>query len=430
MNQHKLFATEDTNEQKAVLVGVNRGLRLQLPIDDAMDELAELTKAAGAIALAQVVQNKASIEAATYIGSGKILEIKELVDSMQANMVIFNNELSGSQIRNLESAFGVRVIDRTALILDIFAQRAQSSVAKMQVELAQLKYRLPRLKGMGESMSRTAGGIGTRGPGEQQLELDRRRIHKRLSDLQNKLNAASAKRDVTKRQRQKNAIPVVALVGYTNAGKSTIMNRFINEYGDGEQTKTVFAKDMLFATLDTYHRKINIDQHKSFVLIDTVGFVSDLPHSLVEAFKATLEEVLDADLLIHVVDASNQHYDLQIDVTEKTIAQIGVKAVSQICIFNKVDLLTAEPTDIRADLYTSMATGKSFEQLVQHVDRALFRSIRTVQFSVPYNEGAVLNAIIDVGKLLETKHDQHGTIISIQLEQKHIDKYSQYLSSV
>ncbi len=425
-----MLSSENTKQdivQKAILVGLNSEQNSSFSMEDAMDELEELVIAAGAEVLLRIVQNKSSIDSATYIGKGKVQELKQAVEDQGANIVIFNHELSGSQIRNIEEAIDVKVIDRTALILDIFALRAQSAIAKMQVELAQLKYRLPRLKGLGESLSRTGAGIGTRGPGEQKLELDRRRIDKRISDLKEKLEQAKQKRDVTRKQRKKSTLPVVALVGYTNAGKSTIMNNFIETFGDGNEDKKVFQKDMLFATLDTYHRKVQIDEHKSFILIDTVGFVSNLPHGLVEAFKATLEEVLEADLLVHVVDAANPHYDLQIAVTEKTLSQIGVKEHLEICVFNKIDLLDEEALDSRADIYMSMKTKENFTTLVNAIDSKIFTQLRNVKMLVPYTEGSDLSTIITLGKVTDTKYLAEGTQIEISLDKIYIEKYSKYI---
>lgn len=423
-HEHELNIEET---QRAILVGLNRSIKGEIPIEESMQELHELTLAAGAEVLGTIVQSKQTIEARTYIGKGKVEEVMHAVALEEANLVVFNDELSGAQIRNLEEMIGVRVIDRTALILDIFALRAQSSIAKLQVEMAQLKYRLPRLKGLGESLSRTGGGIGTRGPGEQKLEIDRRRVNERMDDIKKRLREAASKRDVTRAQRKKNEVPIVALVGYTNAGKSTIMNKMIERFGTNEEDKLVFEKDMLFATLDTYHRKVAMEDHKPFILIDTVGFVSKLPHALVEAFKATLEEVIHADLLIHVVDASNPNYDLQINVTNSILKELGVGLHEEMVVFNKVDLVEGEPDHPPCDVWLSAKTGLNFEDLVQKIDARIFTTFKRVKMLIPYVEGAMLNRIMEQTKVFETTYEEGGTLIDVEVDQVALQKYQRYM---
>ncbi|MBQ6948322.1 MAG: GTPase HflX, partial [Firmicutes bacterium] len=283
---------------RAILVG----LQLNEDITYSMQELWGLAEAAGVTVLGELIQNKERADNATLIGKGKVEELAELCANMGADTVIFNDELSGMQLRNLEERLNVRVIDRTILILDIFASRAISREGKLQVELAQLQYRLPRLLGFGKSLSRLGGGIGTRGPGEKKLETDRRHIQKRMDDIRAELAEVKEHRSTQRQKRQKSGLPVVALVGYTNSGKSAIMNRMMSM--TDKEEKTVFEKNMLFATLDTSQRLVKMDTNQEFILIDTVGFVSKLPHTLVRAFKATLEEVVYADYLLHVVDSS------------------------------------------------------------------------------------------------------------------------------
>ena len=301
----------------AILVGVQR----DEDISYSMEELEGLAEAAGARVLGTMIQNMERPNTATLIGKGKVEELKELADSMEADMIIFNDELTGMQLRNLEDAIGIRIIDRTILILDIFAARATSREGKLQVELAQLNYRMPRLTGFGKSLSRLGGGIGTRGPGEKKLETDRRHIQRRVTDIKDELTHLKNTRSVQRARREKSSIPVVALVGYTNSGKSALMNRILSDVQ--KEDKTVLEKDMLFATLDVQQRNVTLESGRDFILIDTVGCVSRLPHSLIEAFKATLEEVTYADLLLHVVDASYENYDFHIKVTEKVMGEIG-----------------------------------------------------------------------------------------------------------
>ncbi|MFR4357475.1 MAG: GTPase HflX [Clostridia bacterium] len=327
-------------EYTAILAGI----QLREDISYSMEELAGLAEADGVAVAGQMIQSLERPNTATLIGKGKVEELAELCRNMEADMVIFNDELSGVQLRNLEEALEVRVIDRTILILDIFADRAVSREGKLQVELAQLQYRMPRLTGFGRSLSRLGGGIGTRGPGEKKLETDRRHIAGRIDDIKAELARIGKTRQVQRSGREKSQIPVVALMGYTNSGKSAIMNRLLQL--SEREDKTVSSQNMLFATLDTQHRKITLEQGSEFILIDTVGFVSRLPHSLVEAFKSTLEEVRYADLLIHVVDSSYENRDFYMEVTNKVIEQIGAGDKDQIVAYNKMDIAKSVPLDV------------------------------------------------------------------------------------
>ncbi len=422
------YRADDEFNCRAILVGLDKGERTTTDFCDQMIELAELALAAGAEVLGEVVQKKASVDVKTYIGKGKVEEVAQFVANLEANTVIFNNELSGSQIRNLENQLNCRVIDRTALILDIFALRARSGIAKLQVELAQLKYRLPRLVGMGEALSRTGGGIGTRGPGEQKLEIDRRRINKRLSDLTQKLKEIQQKVAVNKKQRQKSGVPIVALVGYTNAGKSSIMNYFVEYYSAADEHKMVLQKYMLFATLDTFHRKIQLDGHKPFVLVDTIGFVSALPHHLLDAFKATLSEALDADLLIQVIDGADPNHQMQRQVTEQTLKKLGAADKKSIVVYNKIDKLTSGDSQFGAGaIALSVKTGQNMNRLVSALDTALFNKMQTVTMHIPYSAGAVLNQLIKVAKVQRQTHDETGTRVVIQLDQIYAAKYADYI---
>ncbi|MBR5517381.1 MAG: GTPase HflX, partial [Firmicutes bacterium] len=329
-NENNEIIRED--DYKAILVGLQRNE----DISYSMKELEGLAEAAGAEVLGHLTQKMERPNTATFIGKGKVEELAELVRNMGADMVVFNDELTGMQLRNLEDALDVRVIDRTILILDIFASRATSKEGKLQVELAQLQYRIPRLTGFGKSLSRLGGGIGTRGPGEKKLETDRRHIERRMYDIKEELAQLINTRNVQRAKREKSEIPVVALVGYTNSGKSALMNRLLSK--TDKEEKTVFEKNMLFATLDTQQRNVTLENGRQFILIDTVGFVSKLPHSLVEAFKATLEEVNYADLLLHVVDSSYENHDFHIGVTNKVMKEIGAGNKEKLMVYNKIDL--------------------------------------------------------------------------------------------
>ncbi|MCK5762071.1 MAG: GTPase HflX, partial [Candidatus Izimaplasma sp.] len=321
---------------KAILVGAD--LKNDNLINYYMDELKSLAAARNIEVLYTITQSINRITANLYIGSGKVKEIKTFGDNLGADIIIFNNELSGSQIRNLEKEIGIRVIDRTLLILDIFASRAKTKEAMLQVEIAQLEYMLPRLSGLSESLGRQQGGIGSRGPGEKKLELDRRRIESERSRLKKELSEIVKARKIQRRNRTKSNIKKIAIVGYTNAGKSTLLNALI-EYTHRDIDKQVFVENMLFATLETSTRHIVLNNNKQFIATDTVGFVSNLPHNLIESFKSTLEEITEADFLVHIVDTSNEFYEKQIEVTNNTLKEIGVHDIPVIYIYNKYDLI-------------------------------------------------------------------------------------------
>ena len=324
-----------TSKERVLLVGLDKGLR-DFDIDASMDELEDLAKASGAEVVASLNQRRPSEDSSTFIGSGKAEEIYNYCEDLDIDTVIFNDELSGSQVRNLEKIIDRKVLDRTNLILDIFAQRATSNEGKLQVKLAQLKYRLPRLTGSGQYLSRTGGGIGTRGPGEQKLETDRRHILKEIDNIEKKLAKVEKNRETLRSKRQRSALPLVALAGYTNAGKSTLMNALIKDNGPNG-SKEVFVKDMLFASLSTSMRKAEFNNGSEFLLIDTVGFVSKLPTNLVAAFKSTLEEIKYASVIVQVVDVLNENVAMQIETTNKILQELEIDDVSIIYAFNKID---------------------------------------------------------------------------------------------
>ncbi len=409
-------------EYRAILVG----LQLNEDISYSMEELAGLAEAAGVEVLGQLVQNLEKPNTATLIGKGKVLELAELCVSMEADMVIFNDELTGVQLRNLEEQLGVRVIDRTILILDIFAARAISKEGKLQVELAQLQYRMPRLLGFGLSMSRLGGGIGTRGPGEKKLETDRRHIAKRMDDIRKELAQIKNTRSVQRSQREKSEIPVVALMGYTNSGKSAIMNHMLSL--SEKEDKVVMEKDMLFATLDTAQRNIHIDKNHEFILIDTVGFVSKLPHSLVQAFKATLEEVTYADLLLHVVDSSYENYDFHIDVTDKVIGEIGAGGKEKLMVYNKIDRISELPVDATGHdcVFVSAKTGENMDQLMDKIRQSIFSDRVTAELLIPYSRGDVSSYLCEKAVVMEMDYREDGTYFKVELNQADYNRLKKY----
>ncbi|WP_432408797.1 GTPase HflX [Wukongibacter sp. M2B1] len=415
-------------QQRAVLVGINTGRRDEISIEDSMEELKELTKAAGAEVLDMVIQNKDKIDNAYFIGKGKAEEVKMVATALDADIVIFNDELSPSQIRNLEETIEVTIIDRTTLILDIFARRATTKEAKLQVELAQLRYRLPRLVGLGISLSRTGAGIGTRGPGEQKLEIDRRRILDRISDIKRQIKESAKNREVQRAQRKKNKIPVVSLVGYTNAGKSTLMNKLLDlSIGDSEGKK-VYSEDMLFATLDTYHRRIVLEDKSEFILTDTVGFVSKLPHHLVEAFKATLDEVIEADLLIHVIDSSNENYDMQIKVTNGVLEDLKAFNKPTLYAFNKCD---RNENDImprtKESVIISALTGHGIDDLIKSIKGHVFNDMIECKMLIPFEKGDIYSYLHEKTNVSNVSYEANGTYLETELCEADYNKYKQYI---
>lgn len=409
-------------EYRAIIVG----LQLKEDITHSMDELEGLAEADGVEVIGRVIQSLDKPNTATFIGKGKVEELAELCGNMEADTVIFNDELSGVQLRNLEEAIGVRVIDRTILILDIFADRATSREGKLQVELAQLQYRMPRLTGFGKSLSRLGGGIGTRGPGEKKLETDRRHIAGRIDDIKAELRKMNKNRAVQRAGREKSNIPVVALMGYTNSGKSAVMNKLL-EMTEREE-KTVKSQDMLFATLDTQHRKISLESGAEFILIDTVGFVSKLPHGLVEAFKSTLDEVKYADLLIHVIDASYDERDFQIDVTNKVINQIGAGSKEKIMAYNKMDIAMEKPLDVSENeaVYISALTGDNMDLLISKIKEKIFADRVHAKLLIPYDKGSITSYLRENSEIITTEYTESGTLIEGYFSSEDYGRYEKY----
>ncbi len=423
--------SNEINIQRAILVGV--GLKAkdeEGDIQKSLVELEELTKSAGAEVLGVITQNIQSINPATYIGKGKTEELAELALGMDADLVIFDCELSGSQIRNLESILGMQVIDRTALILDIFAIRAKSNISKLQVELAQLKYRLPRLSSVENGFSRTGAGIGTRGPGEQKLEIDRRRIRDKISDIQKRIKEAQKVKNTQYERRTKSEIPIVALAGYTNSGKSTLMNRFIAMSDEEATDRHVFAKDMLFATLDTTNRRIEITENRPFILIDTVGFVSKLPHDLVSAFKSTLDEILQADLILHVVDSSSDEKDRHIDVTTNVLNDLGAGEIEQIIVYNKIDLVDEENSHLHMPdkeyAYISAKTASGVDDLVNIIESKVYNNCERMNILIPFADAGVYDRLCKCGRIFKTDYLNEGIQVDVELDNKNKSYYEKY----
>lgn len=413
--------------QKALLVGVN--LNNKIGFKESMEELKNLAFACDFQVEGEVVQNLRVTTNSYYVGTGKVKEILHLMREKECDVVIFNNELSPSQLRNLEKILKCRIFDRTALILEIFSERAKTHEAKLQVEVANLKYLLPRLIGAREALGRQSGGVGTRnkGAGEKKLELDRRKVEERIVALNKELEAVVFQRETQRKKRNKNSLPVVALVGYTNAGKSTVMNTMIDAYKNTEEKK-VFEKDMLFATLETAVRSIVLPDNKTFLLTDTVGFVSNLPHDLVKAFRSTLEEVCEADLLVHVVDLSNPNYNHEIEVTKDTLNQIGAGDIPVIYAYNKIDL-AQEPMEIQQEdsVQISAKNGIGIDKLTNLIREKIFVDYVQCKMLIPYDKGDVTSYLRANANVKLAKYENDGTLLNLECSKIDYEKLEEFV---
>lgn len=406
---------EEKHLTRAILIGADTG---EYDAESSMDELSELAKTAGAEELARVLQKREAYEPATVIGEGKLAEVKELCGSLGAELLIFDCELTASQIRNVEDETDVRVIDRTMLILDIFAGRAVSREGKLQVELAQLKYRLPRLMGIGASLSRLGGGIGTRGPGETQLETDRRHIRRRIDKLSAELKELEERRGYARDRRKKDSVQVGAIVGYTNAGKSTLLNLLTGA--------DVLAEDKLFATLDPTSRAIELPDGRSLLLVDTVGLIRRLPHHLVEAFKSTLEEAACADIIIHVCDVSDPEAAEKADVTLKTLADLGAAEIPVVTVLNKCDLLTENIPEDDSTVKISAKKAQGIDRLLQVVAANLPETAKRMKLLLPYDKAGFTAKLRENGKVFTEEYTETGVLVDALVDQMLIKQMSKY----
>lgn len=421
---------EDEGE-KAILVGSDTR--------ESLEELKELTKACDIPVLDLVYQSRSKVDPAFYIGKGKVLEIASLRQSKHANLIVFDDELSGSQVRNLEAALGAKVIDRTTLILEIFARRARSKESKIQVELAQLKYRMGRLQGLGTMLSRTGGGIGTRGPGEKKLETDRRHIKETIYDLNDELKKIKKNREVQREKRNKESIPKVSLVGYTNAGKSTLRNKLCELAAQKEiqGKEKVFEADMLFATLDITTRSIVLKNKGIVTITDTVGFIRKLPHDLVEAFKSTLEEVIYSDLLCHVVDASINNALDQIKAVEEVLQELGAKDKDTILVLNKIDNANNEDLEeLRkaCDEYLvieiSAKEGINLDGLLDLVEEKLPYKMKKCEYLIPYDRSDINSFLHRNGRVLEEEYRDNGSYMLVEVDDEIYNKSKEFVTEI
>ena len=399
-----MILTEEAKE-KFLLVGI--GEQDGDDTEDSLEELAELVETAGGQVVGVTVQNRESIHPGTYVGKGKLQELQQMIQELEADGIVCDDELSPAQLRNMEDVLECKVMDRTLVILDIFAARASTSEGKIQVELAQLKYRMSRLTGLGISLSRLGGGIGTRGPGEKKLEMDRRLIKSRIAQLNRELVQVQKHREITRGQREHNQTKVAAIVGYTNAGKSTLLNHLTHA--------SVLEEDKLFATLDPTTRNLKLDSGQEILLTDTVGFIRKLPHHLIEAFRSTLEEARYADIILHVVDASSPQREKQMEIVYETLRNLGVSGKKTITLFNKQDKVEEQEgqKDFQADksLKISARSGQGLEELKEALEEILREDKRLLEGVFPYDQGGHIPVIRKYGELLEEAYQEQGIYV-------------------
>ncbi|MEG2633029.1 MAG: GTPase HflX [Oscillospiraceae bacterium] len=400
--------------ERAVIAAVDTGA---YDMESALNELRALCETAGATVVGEIVQRREAPSNYGFLGSGKLAEAKDLCERLDADLLVVDAELTGSKLRNIENAVGVDVIDRTALILDIFALSAKSAEGKLQVELAQLNYRLPRLAGAGTALSRLGGGIGTRGPGETKLETDRRYIRDKVSILKSRLDEVEKRRETTRRSRTKTGVPVVSLVGYTNVGKSSLMNALTGS--------DALAEDKLFATLDPTVRKLQVGELQTVLLVDTVGFVSRLPHSLVDAFKSTLEEIKYSDLILQVVDASSDTWQDQLDVTRGIIDELQCTDIPVVTVFNKCDKI--DTFGALPGISTSAKTGVGLDKLLAAISEKLSERVVRCTVCLPFDKISVASLIRERGNIISESYEENGLVLNVTVEHSFYDKIEPYI---
>ncbi|MBQ6164581.1 MAG: GTPase HflX [Clostridia bacterium] len=407
----------DEQKEKAILIGIDDGT---YDSEHSIDELRLLADTAGAETLLTAIQQRPAPDAATFIGVGKLFEIREIAEANEADLLIFDGELTPTQQRNIEKLTDIRTIDRTTLILDIFALNAKSGAGKLQVELAQLNYMLPRLGGKGTELSRLGGGIGTRGPGESKLESDRRHIRRRIKYIEEELKRTEKNRALIRGARKKRGVVTVAVVGYTNAGKSTLLNA-LTDAG-------VLAQDKLFATLDPTSRALKLPDGRSVMLIDTVGFISRLPHTLVEAFKSTLEEAAGADLILNVCDASDEHFDEHLRITRDILTELGAGATPEVTVLNKCDACA----DVfmlpfgRHVVRISALQKKGLDELLDEISKALPDTVRRVELLIPYTDGGAVASLRELGRVENEEYTENGVRVTALIDKRYLSRFEKY----
>ncbi|MBD5461290.1 MAG: GTPase HflX [Lachnospiraceae bacterium] len=416
-----------TERQKVLLIGADTGEDEEF--ETSMKELSGLAEACMMQVAGIITQKLETVNKALYIGSGKVAEARAFAQDVGAEAAVFDNALSPSQMRNLQKELDMPVMDRTSLILDIFSRRARTREAKLQVETARLQYMLPRLVGMHDSLGRqggTSGNLSNKGAGEKKLELDRRKIEHRIAELKKELEEVSTEKEIQRKKRVRSNVPRVCLVGYTNAGKSTLMNGMVEAY-IGDESKKVFEEDMLFATLETYVRLISRGDNRDFFLSDTVGFIHKLPHGLIKAFRSTLDEVREADLLLHVVDFSDENYKRHIKVTEETLREMGAGDIPVIYVYNKVDLCGPKiPAVSDNRIYMSAKSGDGIAELAERITQILYAENSTEQYLIPYDKGNILSYLLENGGVISREYLENGVRLVVNCRQSDHERCKAY----
>ena len=422
---------ETERKEQALLVGINN-MEDEDDFDRSMEELERLAQACNMETVGILTQKLETVNNALYLGSGKVQELKEFAENIDADIIVFDNSLTPTQLRNLQQILKKPILDRTSLILDIFSERARTREAKLQVEAAKLQYLLPRLVGMHEALSRQGGGSGlaNKGAGEKKLELDRRKIEHRLAELRRELEEVAEERETQRKKRLASSLPLVALVGYTNAGKSTLLNRMIDKYA-GDESKKVLEKDMLFATLETTVRKIELPDRRKFLLSDTVGFIHKLPPSLIKAFRSTLEEIKNADLLLHVIDYADKNYKKQIAVTEKTLEELGCASIPVIYVYNKSDLCMDYYPKVQGGsrIYMAAGSGEGMNELLALISQKLFRDYKEAEFLIPYDKGQIMSYLMENALLKDMEYTEKGIYLKAACSKEDHARYEEYLNN-
>ena len=412
--------------ERALLVGVN--IDYKENFTRLMDELENLTYACDIEVVGREIQNLPEVNKPLYLGKGKAEEIAQKVKALDIDVVIFNNELSHTQLRNLQRILDCAILDRTSLILEIFSKRAKTKEAKLQVEVARLEYMMPRLVGMHEALGRQGGGsFFNKGSGEKKIELDRRLIEEKLTDLRHELEELSVDREVQRKKREESNIPLVSLVGYTNAGKSSLMNYMIDRFVKDEDKK-VFEEDMLFATLETSVRKIELEDNRKFLLSDTVGFISELPHDLIKAFRSTLEEIKNADLLVQVIDYSDKDFAEHMEVTKETLEKIGAGDIPVIYVYNKSELMLEKLPLVDGDeIYLSIKEKRGMDELIDMIINKIYSAYKIVKMLIPFSDGSVVSYLNEHATVMNTDYDEKGTILTVECTPAQYNKYQEYI---
>ena len=422
---------ETERKEQALLVGINN-MEDEDDFDRSMEELERLAQACNMETVGILTQKLETVNNALYLGSGKVQELKEFAENIDADIIVFDNSLTPTQLRNLQQILKKPILDRTSLILDIFSERARTREAKLQVETAKLQYLLPRLVGMHEALSRQGGGSGlaNKGAGEKKLELDRRKIEHRLAELRRELEEVAEERETQRKKRLASSLPLVALVGYTNAGKSTLLNRMIDKYA-GDESKKVLEKDMLFATLETTVRKIELPDRRKFLLSDTVGFIHKLPPYLIKAFRSTLEEIKNADLLLHVIDYADKNYKKQIAVTEKTLEELGCASIPVIYVYNKSDLCMDYYPKVQGGsrIYMAAGSGEGMNELLALISQKLFRDYKEAEFLIPYDKGQIMSYLMENALLKDMEYTEKGIYLKAACSKEDHARYEEYLNN-